>query len=139
MRPVLMSIEGGSSDITVSNLRFQGAPAAFHFVGGDATNVLFSGLTLYAVAVGDAIVRMQSFVYSIRLTLTDLDSPRTRTVLTLVPPQAFQSSTPILRMAMTVSHSSLVANMCISRISPVQDHTVFLSAVWQNMPETSIR
>jgi hypothetical protein len=52
-RPTLMYVEGGSSDITVANLRFQDPPNVFHSTGQDSTRITYSGLTLYAVAVDD--------------------------------------------------------------------------------------
>jgi galacturan 1,4-alpha-galacturonidase len=46
-----MYIEGKSSSITISDLKFQNAPNVFHSVTGDSSNIIYSGLNLYAVAV----------------------------------------------------------------------------------------
>ncbi|KAG6909344.1 hypothetical protein DXG01_000944 [Tephrocybe rancida] len=48
-RPTLMYITGGSN-IIVENLAFKNAPNVFHSVVGSATNVVYRGLTLKAVA-----------------------------------------------------------------------------------------
>ncbi|KAL2129176.1 hypothetical protein VTI74DRAFT_8116 [Chaetomium olivicolor] len=47
-RPTLMVIQGGSSDISVSNFRVKNAPNVFFSTGGDATRLSFSRLTLTA-------------------------------------------------------------------------------------------
>ncbi|KAG6864846.1 hypothetical protein C0991_006787 [Blastosporella zonata] len=52
-RPTLMYITGGSN-IIVENLYFKNAPNVFHSVVGSATNVVYRGLRLAAVATSTA-------------------------------------------------------------------------------------